>query len=345
MEILEVKNLQKHYQKRTGWLAMWLPGPKREVEAFKAVDGVSFSLRKGEILGLLGESGCGKTTLARAIVRLIEPTAGITRYQGENIYEMSADQIKTEIRKKIRMIFQHPDAVLNPAFTISMTLDQALKQHTGLTSVQRSEFARHLLERVGLTGDFSNKYPYELSGGEKRRVSICRALATDPEIIIADEPVSGLDVTLQNQILRLMMEIRQEKNLSLIIITHDIATVQNICDRIAVMHSGRFVEVGSYFLISPDKSVHPYTLALTQSQFSLEPGLNRTPGFSPLNESANGYGKDQGGCSYHAYCPLWMQLNRPPICREMNPPLQQVGTTHFSACHFSMEIMKNRQAG
>lgn len=344
MDILEVNDLQKYYAKGARWAAKWRPGSRPEHEVFKAVDGVSFSLKKGEILGLLGESGCGKTTLARALVRLIEPTAGYAHYQGENIFAMSGERLKATIRKKIRMVFQHPDAVLNPAFTIGMTLDQALKQHTRLESAPRSDRSRHLLEQVGLSRDFGKKYPYELSGGEKRRVSICRALATDPEIILADEPVSGLDVTLQNQILRLLLEIREEKNLSLMIITHDIATVQNICDRIAVMYSGRFVEIGSQFLISPGKSVHPYTLALTQSQFTLQSSLSHSSGLEWMNDSSNGNVQDPGGCPYHLHCSLWMQLSRPVICCESNPPLKQIGTSHFSACHFSMEIMKKRLA-
>jgi len=194
--LLRASGITKHFRSQDGWLASVLNGEWEASEPVRAVERVSFTLREGETLGLLGESGCGKTTLARTLLRFTEPTAGDAWLDGQSIFEMSPEEVRTELRSRVRMIFQHPDAVLNPAFTVSMTLDQALRLHSDLGDKARTDRIHDLLGDVGLSPTHLSKYPSELSGGQKRRIGICRALLTDPDVIVADEPFSGLDISL-----------------------------------------------------------------------------------------------------------------------------------------------------
>jgi len=266
--VLRVSGLSKHYQARQSWLASLLASDSQNDEPIKAVDNVSFEVAAGEVFGLLGESGCGKTTLARTLLRLTEPTSGSAWLNGQSIFDMSPDGVRTQLRANTRMIFQHPDAVVNPAHTVSMILDQALRLHTNLDAEERRARSRTLLELVDLPANYLNKYPRALSGGQKRRVGICRALATEPDVIIADEPFSGLDVSLQEQIVHIFQSIQQEKALTVILISHDVGLVLRMCDRVGIMHEGALVDVLDEGAVAPDACSHPYAASLLRAHFA-----------------------------------------------------------------------------
>lgn len=248
---------------------MLLNGRSAADDIVKAVDDVSFSIEKGKIFGLLGESGCGKTTLARTLLRLTEPTSGTVTLDGLDVFALSAEQVRATLRSRARMIFQHPDAVMNPAYTVSMILDQALRVHTNIDRRGRRERARALLQEVELPSNFLNKYSGELSGGQKRRIGICRALATEPEVIVADEPFSGLDVSLQEHIVDLFREVQRTRGLTVLLISHDVGLVTRLCDRVGIMRKGALVEV----LADPRQPAsdcdHPYAESLLNAHLNV----------------------------------------------------------------------------
>ncbi len=229
VSFLEAIDVSKHFARGPGVLQRLGSRKARAQPVVKAVDGVSLKLKVGESFGLLGQSGSGKTTLVRLVLNLIEPTHGRVLFQGRDMSTMTASELKQSLRRKARMVFQHPDAALNPAFTVAMILDQALKAHTDLPLLSRRTRAIDLLHEVGLAPQYMRKYPHELSGGEKRRVSMSRALATDPVLLVADEPVSGLDGSLQGQILDLLASLHEERGLALLLISHDIGIIRSLC--------------------------------------------------------------------------------------------------------------------
>jgi ABC-type glutathione transport system ATPase component len=302
----------------------------------KAVDGVSLTVRSGELLGLLGESGSGKTTLVRTILRLTEPTSGQAWFAGRDIFTMSEAELKTHVRRRLRMIFQHPDAVLNPAYTVKMALEQALSTHTKLQPGERHDRIIDLLQNVGLPAYYLNKHPHELSGGEKRRITICRALATNPAVIFADEPLSGLDVSLQYQVLDLLLRIRQARNLTIVLILHDIGLVQRACDRIAIMYAGRIVELGRTEEVSPRKALHPYTRSLYASHLSIDSAKDGKR-FKKISiaEADLTESEAKGGCPYWVSCPLWRERGKPDICLQTPPKLMMKSHDHSVACYLA----------
>lgn len=238
MSYLELQNLTRHFEKKTGWL-------KREHSLIKAVDGVSLVIEKGEILGLVGESGCGKSTLSRLIMQLLTPTSGSVVLEGERLADLPRHEIRKR-RRDFQMIFQDPYASLNPRMTVFSTLAEAiLTRHEGLANDRPGleKAVSELMERVGLDTRFVRKYPHEFSGGQRQRIAIARALGPEPKLILADEPVSALDVSIQSQILNLLRDLRDELDLTMIFISHDLSVVRYIADRIAVMESGKIVEV------------------------------------------------------------------------------------------------------
>ncbi len=315
--LLKVNDLQVHFPIRRGVLS-------RTVGHVHAVDGVNLELERGETLGLVGESGCGKTTTGMAILRLLEPTGGQVLYKGSDMAGLDANEVLT-MRREMQIIFQDPYSSLNPRMTVRRTLGDPMKIHGMYGGKEREDRIAYLMEKVGLTPEQANRYPHEFSGGQRQRIGIARALALNPEVIIGDEPVSALDVSIQAQIINLLIDLQEEFHLSYLIIAHDLAVVEYICDRIAVMYLGRVVELASYKeLYSQPK--HPYTQALLSAVPSMDPrgARHRTilhgdvP--SPIEPPA--------GCHFHPRCP-----DRLPICDQADPELVDLGQDHLAACH------------
>ncbi|GGM42023.1 ABC transporter ATP-binding protein [Haloarcula argentinensis] len=297
--ILEVENLTKYYESGGG-LVDTLLGRSQEV---KALDGADLELYPGETLGIVGESGCGKTTLARSLLRLIEPTAGTVRYEGEDLTAASDDRLRA-LRKDIQYIFQDPFASLNPRLTVGDIVGEPLDIHDIAEGEARAERVSDLLETVGLNQRHAHRYPHEFSGGQRQRIGIARALAVDPEVIVCDEPVSALDVSVQAQILNLLADLQSEFGLSYIVIAHDLSVVEHIADRVGVLYLGEFAEVG------PTEDVfqppyHPYAEALLSAIPEPDPGWEGDRIFlsgdvpSPLNPPS--------GCRFHTRCPKVIQ--------------------------------------
>ena len=315
MSLLEVSELKKHYPLPPERLF----GPKRFV---KAVDGVSFTLERGETLGLVGESGCGKSTLGRAVVRLEEPTSGKIVLNGEDMLSFRGNALRKK-RGSFQMIFQDPYGSLNPRMTIFSTLEEPLLLHTDLDRNGRAEQVAKLMQMVGLDPKLADRYPHQFSGGQRQRIGIARALAVNPDFIVADEPVSALDVSVQAAIVNLLGDLQKERNFGMIFIAHDLAVVEHIADRIMVMYLGKAVETAPAQQLCREPK-HPYTQAL----LSAVPGLH-TEGNerivlqgdvpSPLNPPT--------GCRFHPRCPKCM-----PICKEKEPEMKPVPGCPGCAC-------------
>ena len=317
MPLLEVENLKVYYPVRGA-----LFRPKRYV---RAVDGVSFSLNPGEIVGLVGESGCGKSTLGRALVRLETPTAGRVLLHGRDLATLRGGELR-RARKHFQMIFQDPYGSLNPRLTIASVLDEVLAPHSGLNAAERGKRAAELLEQVGLDASALGRYPHQFSGGQRQRIGIARALAVSPEFIVADEPVSALDVSVQASIINLLCRIREETGTAFLFIAHDLAVVEHISQRILVMYLGRVVESAPARELTANPR-HPYTRALLSAVPTLDPSGRRRillPGDvpSPLAPPP--------GCPFHPRCPM-----RCAQCETEIPALLPAGGDgHWAACHF-----------
>ncbi|MBH0330768.1 peptide ABC transporter substrate-binding protein [Brevibacillus brevis] len=302
-------------------------------EVIKAVDGVSFQLQKGETLGLVGESGCGKSTTGRSIMRLIEPTSGTIEFEGQNISEMSATRFRP-LRKRMQIVFQDPYASLNPRMTVQGALEEALGvRDPQMSAKERRDQVKELLQMVGLNAQYATRFPHEFSGGQRQRIGIARALAVEPSLIVADEPVSALDVSIQAQIVNLLQDLQQRLGLSYLFISHDLGVVRHISDRIAVMYLGRIVEIASkkdLFL----RPLHPYTEALMSAVPKANPFRKKerivlsgdVP--SPANVPV--------GCAFHTRCSYATE-----ICRTVRPVATLASPQHYVACHlYGIEGMK-----
>ena len=320
MPLLEVKNLKVHFPVKHG-----LFGAAHEF--VKAVDDVSFSLEPGETLGLVGESGCGKTTLGRAIVRLIEPTAGSVLLNGEDITRMRGALLRAR-RRKFQMIFQDPYGSLNPRMTVEQIVGEALDIHklTDSKSARQKRIAE-LLNDVGLDPIYAQRYPHEFSGGQRQRIGIARALAVEPELIICDEPVSALDVSVQAQIINLLRDLQQKRGIAYLFIAHDLAVVEHISHRVMVMYLGKIVETAEAKILIREPQ-HPYTQALISAVPEVDPDTKRRrivlPGDvpSPIHPPS--------GCPFHPRCPIAEQR-----CQTEVPAFREVKKDRFSACHLA----------
>lgn len=323
--LLKVENLKMHFPIKGGLFG-------RTVNYVKAVDDISFSVQEGETVSIVGESGCGKSTTGRAILRLEEPTSGRIEFDGKNLLSLSKKELRKK-RKDMQIIFQDPYASLNPRQTVSRILEEALDIQNIVPKDQRKERALELLETVGIARYQADRYPHEFSGGQRQRIGIARALAVNPKLIICDEAVSALDVSIQAQILNLLKRLQRDFKLTYLFISHDLGVVRHVSDRIIVMYLGKIVEIGDKHSIFENPK-HPYTQALLSSIPVPDPDRVRqrivlkgdVP--SPINPPT--------GCRFHTRCPFATDL-----CREREPELRSVGdmkTGHQAACHFIEDL-------
>ncbi|HJQ50890.1 MAG TPA: oligopeptide/dipeptide ABC transporter ATP-binding protein [Gaiellaceae bacterium] len=319
--VLEVEDLVKHFPAGRGLIA--------STATVHAVDGVSFSLREGEMLGLVGESGSGKTTLANCVVRLHEPTSGAVRLRGRDITHLSRRELRP-LRRDLHMVFQDPYSSLNPRMTAGEIVAEPLRLHKLAGRKVREQRVLSIFERVGLGPEHRFRYPHELSGGQRQRVGLARSLILNPSVLIADEPVSALDVSVQASILNLLRDLQRDMGFSCLFITHDLATVEFLCDRIAVMYLGKLVEVASRDAIFSDPQ-HPYTQALLSAAVVPDPEQQRQRRRVVLEGDPPSPLAPPSGCRFHTRCPLH-HLSAPES-DETEPPLREVAPGHLVACH------------
>jgi oligopeptide/dipeptide ABC transporter ATP-binding protein len=322
-KLMEVNNLVKHFPIHAGFF-------RRQVGAVQAVDGVSFDVYKGETLGLVGESGCGKSTTARLLLRLLDPTSGSIEFDGRQIATIKGAELKA-LRREMQMIFQDPYSSLNPRKTVGTIISDPFVIH-GIkqTKTERKQAVQDLMDTVGLNPEHYNRYPHEFSGGQRQRIGVARAIALKPKVIVADEPVSALDVSIQAQVLNLLRDLQRDLGLTLIFIAHDLSVVRHMCDRVAVMYLGRIVELAS----SDNLYAHPrmpYTGALMSAVPVADPRLARAKKRQVLMGDVPSPTNPPPGCRFHTRC--WKAQE---LCRTDDPPLEEKQGGNIAACHFPL---------
>jgi oligopeptide transport system ATP-binding protein len=323
--LLSVKNLKMHFPITQGIIL------QRQVGSVKAVDDISFDIKQGETLGLVGESGCGKSTTGRAILQLYKPTAGSVEFNGRDLVKLSGGEMR-RMRRELQMIFQDPYASLNPRMTVGSIIGEPLEIHNLAKGREKTERVQELLRTVGLNPYFANRYPHEFSGGQRQRIGIARALAVEPKFIVCDEPISALDVSIQAQIINLLEELQEKLGLTYLFIAHDLAVVRHISDRVAVMYVGKMVELTDRNEIF-DNPLHPYTRALLSSIPIPDPVLEKRRTRMILVGDVPSPVNPPSGCRFNPRCP-YAEDN----CRTDEPPLAEVRPGHYVACHYWDEV-------
>ncbi len=321
--LLEVKDLKMYFPITKGIII------QRKIADVKAVDGISFSINRGETLGLVGESGCGKSTTGRAILQLYRPTAGSVKFEGKELTQMRGETLRRQ-RREMQMIFQDPYASLNPRLTVGNIVGEPLEVHNLAKGKEKQERVQELLKLVGLNPYFVNRYPHEFSGGQRQRIGIARALAVNPKFIVADEPISALDVPIQAQIVNLLEDLQSDLGLTYLFIAHDLSMVRHISDRVAVMYLGKIVELTDHETLY-DEPLHPYTQALLSAVPIPDPYIEEKRQRIVLEGDVPSPTNPPSGCNFRTRCPRVMD-----ICAEKDPVWKNMGTPekeHWVACH------------
>jgi oligopeptide/dipeptide ABC transporter ATP-binding protein len=325
-DLVTVRDLEVYFPIRQGLLI------DRHVADLKAVDGVSFEVRRGETLGLVGESGCGKTTTGRAILRLVEPTGGTVLFDGQDVSALSGSELR-HLRRRMQMVFQDPYSSLNPRRNVANIVAEPLRVHGIADGREAEDKVRELLEIVGLPKDSESRYPHEFSGGQRQRIGLARSLALNPDLIVADEPVSALDVSIQAQMINLLEELQDKFDLTYLFIAHDLAVVRHISDRIAVMYLGKVMEVAPAAELY-ERPLHPYTKALLSAVPIPDPRVEATRERIILRGDLPSPVNPPAGCRFHTRCP-WAQQE---LCPDVVPELRLLASGHLAACHYAEDI-------
>ncbi len=321
--LLQIKDLKKHFTVGRG-------------QKLKAVDGVSIEVNKGETFGLVGESGCGKSTLGRVLVRLYDPSGGQVIYGGKDMFDVNGRE-ERELHRKVQMIFQDPQASLNPRMTVSNIVAEGIDIHGLKQGRERLDRVYELLETVGLNREHANRYPHEFSGGQRQRIGVARALAVEPDFIVADEPVSALDVSIQAQVINLLKKLQREKGLTYLFISHDLSVVKYISDRIGVMYLGVMVETTDSDKLY-DEPLHPYTQALLSAVPVPDPDVESERERIVLEGDVPSPVNPPSGCRFRTRCPQAMD-----VCAEIVPEMREIKPGHFTACHLYYDARAEQQ--
>ncbi len=318
--LLRVRGLKKYFPITAGIIL------QRQVGAVKAVDGLDFDVYKGETLGLVGESGCGKSTTGRTVLQLYRPTEGSVEFEGVDLVQLKGEELR-KMRKRMQMIFQDPYASLNPRMSVGRIVAEPLKVHNVGTAKDQQERVQYLLQRVGLNPYYVNRYPHEFSGGQRQRIGIARALALNPSLIVADEPISALDVSIQAQVVNLLQDLQQEYGLTYLFIAHDLSMVRHICYRVAVMYLGKIVELASAEELYGNP-LHPYTQALLSAVPVPDPEVEQKRQRIILKGDVPSPANPPVGCNFNTRCPVAVE-----VCFREEPELREVLPGHWVSCH------------